>query len=207
VATLDEIDAAVIAALEQQSVWLTTPGVRCVDRFVLDTQSRRPLLDQLLAATGNRLPAALLWLEGEEAEQSVDPLLGEDPETVGRSTWSVVLCVADPRPVKDAVKGGAVPGLYALASAVRGALNGLPIDALWRQRRLRYRGIRWLGTKPGQFYALAVRYEAPVAVPQAPDDEATAVPLSILANVQKRGGLEDAEAAADVQFQPDLTED
>lgn len=163
-ATLESIAAALDAAC---SSVVTAGKAKSADRFVADPQ--QPLVDQILAAVGNRNPALLVMLDSAQGANDFESLSGVDEETVETSTWAVLCCVVDTRQAKPATQGttGTI-GVYALADAVQAACANLDIDGLHRSKRLRYRDVKWLLPKPGKVYVLAVRFTADRVLADAP---------------------------------------
>lgn len=168
--TLDTIADALEARLRALMVPAYAGGFRAVERYVPDR--KLPLSDAVYKQVGSKFPAALLWLEEGTAKTTLETTPG-DSETYDAVTWSVLVCSVDVRSAKATTEGTPfAPGLYGLASLVQDSLNSLPIDGLWRNRRVRYRDTRWSGHEVlGRFYCLAVRFDTPRIVGNAPAPE------------------------------------
>lgn len=199
-ATLDSIEDALFTALE--SLLKKNGGtVATVARYAGQVTAKRGVDDVTLGAA----PALLLACPGGEASEteSRETLLEGVGEVVDRDTWLVYVIVADARGDEAAVKGATgQSGLYRLISLVQRTLHGLEIDGLFQGHPVRYANWRWHdATVAGSQYVAVVRFLTDIAI-DAPDslEDATAQPLSIDARVQKRGGIEDAESASDVEF-------
>lgn len=115
----------------------------------------------------NRTPAVLISFDGEVPEPSpvaVRTLSGR-VETVGRSTWSVLVVVRDSRATRVLLQGtpaGSAPTLGVLdgEQLVEEAMTNRSIEGLWGVS-----GVRWVDTTPfmvtpGEGYILRMRYSA-----------------------------------------------
>ncbi len=121
----------------------------------------------ILKECDNRTPALLLAFDGEVADPApaaVRTLSGRT-ETVGLSTWSVLVVVRESRATRVLMQGtpaGAAATLGVLdgEQLVEEALTNLSVPGLWGVS-----GVRWLDTTPfmvtpGEGYILRVRYTA-----------------------------------------------
>jgi len=164
-ATLREIDAALVTALEALQAGPPTDS----QPFALVSRFAGDLTEDTIGEACAQYPCALLSWDGETATRT-DDTHGPDSEDVGRSAWTVVVALEDPRDITDAIRGAAgVPGALALVSAAIGACNALYVTGLWRGRSVRYVRTDRLRTKRGVFYAYAVRFEVLRTVEDADD--------------------------------------
>lgn len=121
----------------------------------------------ILKECDNRTPAVLLAFDGETADPApvaVRTLAGR-VETVGKSTWSVLVVVRDSRATRILLQGtpagaAAVLGVLDGEQLVEEALTNLSVDGLWGVS-----GVRWLDTTPymvtpGEGYILRMRFTA-----------------------------------------------
>jgi hypothetical protein len=178
-ATLDAIDAAIktqldtLRAANTAGVSASTPFVH-IGRCVIEGQAKAT---SLYAESLNNFPAALLAFEGERGEVELETLAGAT-EVVGLAQFAVLVFTADTREQTHALKGSTgITGVYALATKVRDTLNNLVIAGLYQSTRLRYESTRWFSAKPGEHYAIAVRFSAQAVVGEATLAD-TSVPLT-----------------------------
>lgn len=176
-ATLDAIDAAILAALQtlrSADPLDPTPSLpfAYVGRYRGEVTREYGVDRETLGVE----TAALLALEGEAPEarqRETRTILKGSAETVARSLWRVYVVVQRPDSADDSLKGdGTDLGVYALVDRTVSVLHGLPIAGLYQGERL-----RWLDTRPhlilpGQVSVYLVRLEAvrpltaaPVAMP------------------------------------------
>lgn len=171
-ADLDQIDGAIEAALRPL---LATNGgpFKLFDRFTAGDVSK---VDGVAQAVLARSPAMLLAWDGEKGADDAELLTGA-AETVGTSTFTVLVILSDTRSVELGLKGApGQPGIYKLTSLVRNTLTNLPIDGLVRNERLAYVGAVPVLFKRGQVYVTAVRFTAAAVVDDAPVPDSS-VPL------------------------------
>jgi hypothetical protein len=160
-ATILTIAAAIETALAAVKVTATPAGVfKLVDHWAGDLGPTNAAAN-ITALAGNQVPAALIALEGEGAGDDVTTIAGE-PETVGASTWSVIVVATGAGQTAKRAQLGAtgVTGAYGLVQPVLDVLNGLEIADLIRVERLQYTGLRWFASERGKLYALALRFVA-----------------------------------------------
>lgn len=126
----------------------------------------------------SQTPAALLALDLEDTAPTTEKLNGQQ-EHVGASTWAVLIAARDPRGHAQTVKSQTgTSGAYAMADAAIGALTGLKIAGAWKNKRLRYLGLRPMIQRPGLLYVLALRFTADREIARAAYTDTTN-PLSI----------------------------
>lgn len=119
--------------------------------------------EQIEQSTMRHYPAALVALAAEDPEEaaSVDTLTGE-MESVVRTQIVVYVAGLSLRGVKRSqeTEAAGTKGLFALASEVIGAVNGLHIETLYGTKRVHYAGLRPVLLKPGALYVYAIRFQA-----------------------------------------------
>jgi hypothetical protein len=202
-ATIDDVDAAIVEALEELKGNPTAlDKVRAVERYAGELSGARGLAH----VVGNRSPVLLVACAGGDAQKTAggDALLGGDEEVADRSVWLVYVVVYAPQGDKQATKGtDAKSGMYRLVSLVRATLHGLVVEGTFQDRPVAYAGWRIHPglSEPGKQYVAVVRFTADTAVTMGDQPEETEEPLKVHGAVQKRGGFEDADPASDTEFE------
>lgn len=165
-ATLDDLYSAVFAAVEALGPSPGTGSFKAVVDFGGELTA-----ETISQACGNRVPAALLAIAGEEPEgrASVDTTTGE-MLTVTRTSLVIYVAVQSVRGAKQAHDGvTGSKGLFALCGEVEAAVNGLVVTGLWGTRRIHYAGLRPALFKPGNTgvaCVYALRFQAQRVVAQ-----------------------------------------
>lgn len=195
-ATLAQLDAAIFAALGALQTDQTT-GPTAGKPFALVGRYAGAFTPRGVGSQCNaQYPAALLRWSDEFAERDVDITLAGDAEDRGRSLWTVLVVVEDPRAIDDGMAGATgVPGVFTLVDAVLGACNALIIAGTWHERRLRY--VRAAPSAPltdlGVTYAAEVTFEAARVAPAAATTDAS-VPLTSLVGDVNLSGFDNTGA-------------
>lgn len=188
VATLDSIETAAFTALSALAKTATPPGAfALVGRFYGELR----VTLQGVTVVGEALhrnPAALLQLGSERADNDLRTTAG-NAETRGRTKLTVWVVTQDTRGSTVIAKGTtgtvgppAIPGSQGALTSVDqviAALNGLVINDLLRNTRLRYVGFDTRSADPNSHLCHEVTFEAERAVPVlTPVD--TGVPLETI---------------------------
>lgn len=145
-------------------------SVKYIGRWVGEPVRSTPVPDYFRTAiqkeVNERTPGILLGFDGE----SVDPrpnaveTLNGSVETVGVSTWSVLVVVRDARATRALMQGtpagdAATLGVYDVEQLVEEALTNLGISGLYRSSNVRFSDSRALIISPGELYVLQMRYQ------------------------------------------------
>jgi len=128
-ATLDQIDATMYAAL--QTIVRPGTGTNSAGPFSFLGRWVGPptVVDESAIETFGKAPSILLAFEDEKDTDDVATMAARY-EFAAVSTWTVMVCVTDPRGAKQVAKGSTgIPGGLALCSTVIAALNGLVIPS------------------------------------------------------------------------------
>ena len=167
--TLAALDAAFFAALAATQHDASAGGpytdaapFACVDRFVGE------LAPDSIHEACAAFPAALLRFDGGTAKRTVDAVEGVDD--TGAEAWTVLVAVEDPRSITDAATGATpVAGYLVCIERVLEVCNGLVVEGLWRDRRVRVTSYgKPLLVKRGELYVFGVSFVALRELPQAP---------------------------------------
>jgi hypothetical protein len=164
-ATLDSIDAAIMAALVPlvRTPSQTNGVIKHLDRWAGELT-----LEGIHALVLTQSPAVLVGLEREDNssdDRSAKQVSGRREE-VSRATFIVLVVAANVRQtVTPALKGtpGAfvgAAGVYALCTFVKACLTNLFIDGTHRGKPLRYVGMEPYFVEAGRVYSMAIRYTA-----------------------------------------------
>lgn len=105
-------------------------------------------------------PSAFLRFDGGASTRTVDAL--EGTEDAGLESWTVLVCLEDPRIVDEATQGSSplTPGFLPLIERVLALCNGLVFDGAFRDRRVRVAEYgRPVLIKRGSLYVYSVRFE------------------------------------------------
>jgi hypothetical protein len=157
-ATLGDVYGAVFDAVEALG-----PAPSGSGSFALVKEFAGEITQELIEqVVVRKYPAALVALASEDsASASVDTTTGE-MQTVARIQFVVYLAGLSLRGVRRSqeTEAAGTKGLFALASEVIGALNGLIVDGLWGTGRVHYAGLRPQLLKPGALYVYALRFVA-----------------------------------------------
>lgn len=105
-------------------------------------------------------PSAFLRYDGGASLRTVDAV--EGTEDAGLESWTVLVCLEEPRSVDEAVQGSAVltPGFLPLIDCVIALCNGMVFDGAFRDRRVRVAEYgRPVLIQRGALYVYSVRFE------------------------------------------------
>lgn len=192
-ATLADIDAALYTALSACQ-HTGTPSANLP--FALVARYAGPTDPKSIREVVGQYPCALLRWEQGATTRTVDVVEGIDD--TGTERWSVLTALEEPRDIDDAIAStnANAPGALMLVERVMAVLNGLIIDGLWRDRRIRVTeyGVPELVTR-GVVYVHATRFEARRELPQATPTVAqagTAIDLDQIAGDVNLEGTADA---------------
>ena len=106
-------------------------------------------------------PSAFLRYDGGASTRTVDAV--EGVEDAGLESWTVLVCLEEPRAVDEAAQGSSplTPGFLPLIERVIELCNGLVFDGAFRDRRVRVADYgRPVLIKRGSLYVYSVRFEA-----------------------------------------------
>lgn len=147
-------------------------GVTASLPFALVSRFAGVLTEDTIYEVCAQWPAALLAFGGEQVTRTVNTI-GGDSEDRGAVRWTVYVAAEDVRAIDDGTIGtSTAPGGLRLVDSVLGAVNGLPLDGAWFDRRLRCLGTREALIKRGTVYVYAVDFEALRELPQVtPTDD------------------------------------
>lgn len=192
-ATLSTIDTALynalIAGLHTGTPSIATPFA-LVDRFAGDVEEKG--IQEVCA----QFPAALLRFDGGSPARVVDAY--EGIEDTGVESWTVFVVLEDPRDVAEAVQGSSplTPGFLPLIERVLELCNGLVVDGLYNDRRVRVADYgRPVLVKRGSLYVYSLRFEVRRPLPAVALTVAqagTAQPLTAVAADVNLTGTTDA---------------
>ncbi len=204
-ASLDDIDAAVFTALQTLEYTSARPsGVfRLVDRWVPEVES----VEDIHALVMNRLPAALLGLEGDATStgsgNTTSRRVSGKRETISRSTWIVLVAAQDVGTLKHALKGQTgLPGVYSFINSVQGVLNNLFITGTFHGNPLQYQDTRPYFIKRGAVYIFACRFYADYVAPDATYTDADVVTMDdVIGDINRPTGstIESGGESEDLQ--------
>lgn len=105
-------------------------------------------------------PAALLRYDGGISTRTLNAI--EGTEDAGIESWTVLVCLEEPRIVDEAVQGSSplTPGFLVLIERVLELCNDLVFDGAYRDRRVRVAEYgRPVIVHRGSLYVYAVRFE------------------------------------------------
>ena len=111
-------------------------------------------------------PSAFLRYDGGASLRTLDAV--EGTEDAGLESWTVLVCLEEPRSVDEAVQGSAVltPGFLPLIDRVIALCNGMVFDGAFRDRRVRVAEYgRPVLIRRGSLYVYSVRFECRRVLP------------------------------------------
>jgi hypothetical protein len=167
-ATLDDVETALMAALQAMLRGATPPGpFALVDRWAGEVTQEEGVDE----ATLGRSPSALLAFEGSTVVADEDgETLNRDVEVVERHVFRVYVTVRDFRTVTAATKGTVgQPGVLRCARLVKEALAGLEIAGLTGGDVVRLVDHRPWSIKRESHYTHLVRFSATASLPATTD--------------------------------------
>lgn len=156
-ATLSTIDTALFAAL---AAGQHTGTPTATAPFALVARYAGEASEQGIAEACAQYPSAFLRYDGGGATRTVDAI--EGIEDAGLESWTVLVCLEEPRSVDEAVQGVSplTPGFLPLIERVIELCNGLVVDGVFRDRRVRVAEYgRPVLIKRGALYVYSVRFE------------------------------------------------
>ena len=156
-ATLSTIDTALFAALAAGQ-HTGTPTASAP--FALVGRYAGEVNEQGISEACAQFPSAFLRYDGGAATRTVDAI--EGTEDAGLESWTVLVCLEEPRAVDEAVQGASplTPGFLVLVERVLELCNGLVFDGAFRDRRVRVAEYgRPALIKRGALYVYSVRFE------------------------------------------------
>lgn len=106
-------------------------------------------------------PSAFLRYDGGASTRTVDAV--EGVEDAGLESWTVLVCLEEPRAVDEAVQGSSplTPACLPLIERVIELCNGMVFDGAFRDRRVRVADCTSpVLIKRGSLYVYSVRFEA-----------------------------------------------
>lgn len=193
-ASLKSVETAIYALAAELAKSASSPGpFSYVGRWlgpVLPDGKGALTIDREIAA---RSPALLVSPDQEAADDDVTTLAG-DVETQGRSRWVLWVVLRDPRGANANATGApSTPGIYDLIDTVVAALcnaplhgGAPPVNLLIRDKRLGYRGFRFIphpGVDANAHVVAGVFFEAdrsvPTVVPADASVELTSTALAL----------------------------
>ena len=157
-ATLSTIDTALFDALalgQHTGTPTSTAPFALVGRYAGEVSEAG------IAEVCAQYPSALLRYDGGASTRTVDAV--EGTEDAGLESWTVLVCLEEPRAVDEAVQGSSplTPGFLPLIERVLELCNGLVFDGAFRDRRVRVADYgRPVLIKRGSLYVYSVRFEA-----------------------------------------------
>ena len=164
-ATLSTIDTALFAALAAGQ-HTGTPTASAP--FALVGRYAGEVNEQGISEACAQFPSAFLRYDGGAATRTVDAI--EGTEDAGLESWTVLVCLEEPRAVDEAVQGASplTPGFLVLVERVLELCNGLVFDGAFRDRRVRVAEYgRPALIKRGALYVYSVRFECRRPLPAA----------------------------------------
>ena len=157
-ATLSTIDTALFAAL---AAGQHTGTPTALLPFALVGRYAGEVNEQGIIDACAQYPSAFLRYDGGASTRTVDAV--EGVEDAGLESWTVLVCLEEPRAVDEAAQGSSplTPGFLPLIERVIELCNGLVFDGAFRDRRVRVADYgRPVLIKRGSLYVYSVRFEA-----------------------------------------------
>jgi hypothetical protein len=156
-ATLSTIDTALFAAL---ALGQHTGTPTSDAPFALVGRYAGEVNEAGITDAAAQFPSAFLRYDGGASTRTVDAV--EGTEDAGLESWTVLVCLEEPRAVDEAVQGSSplTPGFLPLIERVLELCNGLVFDGAFRDRRVRVADYgRPVLVKRGVLYVYSVRFE------------------------------------------------